>query len=475
MIDAFPSSLCKTKILPQLLQAFQFAGAGYQVLAPMLKIGKMLDSNEYQARIVPSLVKLFSSPDRATRISLLKKLPDFIEYLSINDKHLSASRFLLLKIMVLCLVVSNDIFPHVANGFSDTVPALREETVKSMLLLAPKLTQTILERDVIKHFARLQTDERPSIRTNTTICLGKIAKLLGPSTQAKVLVPAFLRALKDPFMHTRAAAAMALLATLEFYSPQVCASLLRLMNALLRRLEENSQHMDMEESKQKQDGQEQSGQKTDHSEVVEASSISEKGSSLLFEWASSTVGGFSKQALRKGAITQQTSEGPLSLHTQQQQQTTPSDADGSSVHHIDEPEEEWHDCVEPPSRLELQLSEGENDWEDTEWEDIDDSSPSHLSTAQTDSKFGVSSSREWDEDGGWEDFDVADELTSAGINEPKELLKKEKAGELFSETSKSKQQDQQLQKLVGKVTTGSRSGGALKLTRKKGLGAVKKV
>lgn len=36
-------------------------------------------------------------------------------------------------------------------------------------------------------------DEQPSIRTNTTICLGKIAHCLSDATRQRVLIPAFMR------------------------------------------------------------------------------------------------------------------------------------------------------------------------------------------------------------------------------------------------------------------------------------------
>jgi len=35
--------------------------------------------------------------------------------------------------------------------------------------------------EVMQHFARLQLDKEPFIRTNTTICLGRIAKHLAPA------------------------------------------------------------------------------------------------------------------------------------------------------------------------------------------------------------------------------------------------------------------------------------------------------
>ena len=63
----------------------------------------------------------------------------------------------------------------------------------------------------------MQTDTEPSIRTNTCILLGRLAPILGPNTKKKVLVPAFARSLKDPFVHARVAGLMALMATVECF------------------------------------------------------------------------------------------------------------------------------------------------------------------------------------------------------------------------------------------------------------------
>lgn len=40
----------------------------------MIQVGKLLDTDEYQQKIVPCVVKLFSSTDRATRIHLLQQV-----------------------------------------------------------------------------------------------------------------------------------------------------------------------------------------------------------------------------------------------------------------------------------------------------------------------------------------------------------------------------------------------------------------
>ncbi|CAG8613156.1 6169_t:CDS:10, partial [Dentiscutata erythropus] len=204
-IDKMPGNICKYKILPELLKALEFGSGGANVLPSIIKIGETLDDNEYEQFIVTSIIKMFAVPDRAMRLSLLENLGSFIDHL--DNK-----------------TVNEKVFPHVATGFTDTAPIIRESTVKSVLLLAPKLTERVINNDLLRHLAKLQMDEMPGIRTNTTICLGKISKYLSESTKKKVLVTAFTRALRDPFPHARAASLMALTATLDYYDATDCAT-----------------------------------------------------------------------------------------------------------------------------------------------------------------------------------------------------------------------------------------------------------
>lgn len=53
------------------------------------------------------------------------------------------------------------------------------------------------------------------IRTNTTVCLGKIAQHLHPQIRQKVLISAFIRAMRDPFPPARSAGKLKLLLFLE--------------------------------------------------------------------------------------------------------------------------------------------------------------------------------------------------------------------------------------------------------------------
>ncbi|KAL5463579.1 hypothetical protein EMCRGX_G032488 [Ephydatia muelleri] len=210
-LSSFSDNFLRRKILPQLINAFEFGNAGTAVLGPLFKLGQLLDSVEYQKRIVPCVVKLFSSPDRSTRLNLLQQLDQFIHHLQ-------------------PATVNDQIFPNLVTGFTDTAPAIREQTVKSMLLVAPKLNAANLNTQLLKYFAKCQLDEQPGIRANTTICLGKIACHLDPTTQQKVLASAFLRSLKDPFPPARCAGIRAMADTHSYYLTSDVA--MRLLPAL---------------------------------------------------------------------------------------------------------------------------------------------------------------------------------------------------------------------------------------------------
>ena len=144
-------------------------------------------------------MQAFSSSDRATRVHLLKNVEKFVEPL--DEK-----------------IVNKSVFPPVCTGFSDTNPAVREQTVKSMLTIGPKLNENNINIELMKHFAKLQAkDDQAPIRCNTTICLGKLVKHLNPETKQKVLNSAFNRAMKDPFPPARQAGLNAILANASEY------------------------------------------------------------------------------------------------------------------------------------------------------------------------------------------------------------------------------------------------------------------
>ena len=206
-LETLPTAYATHKLLPILLDTVnnnvQF---GSIILPSLMKIGENLESLEYEAQVVPIVVKLFSSPDRQTRISLLTKIDCYIE-------HVKSS------------TINNDIYPFIVQGFMDTNPTVREQTVKSMLFVAPKLSNKNLNDDLMRHFARIQAkDEQAGIRTNTTVCIGKLAGYMEPMTRQKVLPAACGKAMRDPFPPSRIAGILAMTANLKYFTVKDIAS-----------------------------------------------------------------------------------------------------------------------------------------------------------------------------------------------------------------------------------------------------------
>jgi SCY1-like protein 1 len=87
--DDFPEDYFKMKILPELLKSVEFGGGGPKVFGVVMKISKKLTDEEFEIKVTPAVVRLFSSPDRAIRVCLLDNLPLMIDRLPqkvVNDK-----------------------------------------------------------------------------------------------------------------------------------------------------------------------------------------------------------------------------------------------------------------------------------------------------------------------------------------------------------------------------------------------------
>lgn len=110
------------------------------------------------------------------------------------------------------------VFEPMCSGFSDSSAALRELTLKATAALVPHLTHPNLEK-LSRYLVRLQSDPESSIRTNTVIFFSKLAPFLTESTRQKMLLPAFERAMKDPFTPCRLAALKSTLKAKEFFDP----------------------------------------------------------------------------------------------------------------------------------------------------------------------------------------------------------------------------------------------------------------
>jgi len=180
-----------------------------------LEILKGLDEPTFAEIGEPLLVSLFGMNDRAVRATLLQNLQPLASKLSEAN-------------------VNGRLFDCVLTGFADSAPQLRELTLKSMLCFSHRLNDKNLNDRLMRCLTKLQVDPEPSIRTNTTIFLGRIAAQLKGGSRARVLLPAFLKACRDPFPHARLAGLKSAAAcTAYFDPPSVATKVLPIVATLL--------------------------------------------------------------------------------------------------------------------------------------------------------------------------------------------------------------------------------------------------
>lgn len=164
------------KVLPELLKSVEFGGGGAKVFGTVMQIGQKLSDDEYETQITPVVVRLFANPDRAIRVCLLDNLPLMIDHLPqklVNDK-IFPQMVGQDKRLYETVLISQQV-----TGFTDVAPVVREQTVRAVLTVVPKLSDRVINGELLRHLAKTANDEQPGIRTNTTICLGKIARNLG--------------------------------------------------------------------------------------------------------------------------------------------------------------------------------------------------------------------------------------------------------------------------------------------------------
>lgn len=95
------------KILPELLKSVEFGGGGPKVFSVVMKISTKLTDDDFEAKVTPVVVRLFSSPDRAIRVCLLDNLPLMIDRLPqkvVNDKIFPQ----MVRVIALCLQAHAD-------------------------------------------------------------------------------------------------------------------------------------------------------------------------------------------------------------------------------------------------------------------------------------------------------------------------------------------------------------------------------
>jgi SCY1-like protein 1 len=145
-VEKFPISFCKFKILPELLITLEFGGAGTKALHPVLMIGSRISTQDFNELVIPAIIKLFASTDRAIRLALCEKIDLYVTHLS--DK-----------------ICNDTIYPNLISGFQDSTAIIREQTLKAVASLSPKLSKKTINDSLIRYLTKLQVDPEPGIRT----------------------------------------------------------------------------------------------------------------------------------------------------------------------------------------------------------------------------------------------------------------------------------------------------------------------
>jgi SCY1-like protein 1 len=175
------------------------------VMLPLFFIAEnYLTGDDFAQQLKPLVGLLFNVKDRGVRGMLLQKMTVLAENLDANTLNVK-------------------VFEPMCSGFSDSSAALRELTLKSTLTLVPHLTAPNLEK-LTRYLVRLQSDTEVSIRTNTIIFISKLPSYLTPISREKLILPAFVRAMKDNFAPCRLAALQCLTGVQEFFGPEGLAS-----------------------------------------------------------------------------------------------------------------------------------------------------------------------------------------------------------------------------------------------------------
>ena len=113
--------------------------------------------------------------------------------------------------------INASVFEPLCSGFSDSSEALRELTLKATLVLVPHLYPINVEK-LSRYLVRMQSDNSANIRTNTLAVIPQLSPHLSEMARQKLLLPAFVRAFKDPHGPCRLAALKATALSKEWFT-----------------------------------------------------------------------------------------------------------------------------------------------------------------------------------------------------------------------------------------------------------------
>jgi SCY1-like protein 1 len=197
-----PAFLCVQKVLPTIRAVLQICIRDFQLrdsreicrntihvslnLLSTLVEEKKINEEEFAKTGLTQVLQLWSMADRSVRTSLLRSLKSLLVVIESN-------------------YVNKHIFDPMLAGFADSNAVMREDTLKNLVHVVDKLDGKLMQDKLVRSIVNMQNDSEASLRTNATIFLGKIALKLEESARNRIVYPAFIKAMKDQFLHCRIA------------------------------------------------------------------------------------------------------------------------------------------------------------------------------------------------------------------------------------------------------------------------------
>jgi SCY1-like protein 1 len=216
LLPQMPVAICSHKVLPNICRVLQISLNDFQnrdarencrqaivvCVDLMAKLGelKKIDEHAFEKECTNVITQLWTMTDRTIRTSMLNALKHLADLISKD-------------------AINRSIFDNIIAGFSDSNAKLRESTLMSLIYVVDKLDEVHLQDRLVRCVANLQNDPEASIRTNTTIFIGKIASKLKETVRQKMLCNALIKAMKDNFVHCRIAGLKTSIACLKFIDP----------------------------------------------------------------------------------------------------------------------------------------------------------------------------------------------------------------------------------------------------------------
>ena len=175
------------------------------MMTPLFYISEhVLEEGQVGKELTPLIRCLFVVKDRGVRGALLGKTPLLASNLDQKD-------------------LNSRVFEPLCSGFADSSDALRELTLKATRVLVPHLYPPNVEK-LSRYLVRLQSDTSSSIRTHTMGMIPELAPHLSEMARQKLLLPAFIRAFRDPHPPCRLAALRACVQSNEYFTLEELAN-----------------------------------------------------------------------------------------------------------------------------------------------------------------------------------------------------------------------------------------------------------